>query len=121
MRGALVLSLAALALIGCAGRSATRIPPGVPVDSRPTPPPPPPEAAADTARSGATAPNHGTPPGTGTDTGPPETPPPPVESVISPEERRQTLARIVADTTAAGGAVRRCAGRKLLPLVYYGN
>ena len=112
MRGALVLSLAALALVGCAGRSATRIPPGVPVDSRPTPPPPP-EAPADTARSGGTAPGnstHGHP-----DTAPPETPPPPVESVISPDERRQTLARIVADTTAAGGAVRRCAGRKLLP------
>jgi len=34
---------------------------------------------------------------------------------MSPDERRQTLARIVADTTAAGGAVRRCSGRKLLP------
>jgi hypothetical protein len=45
----------------------------------------------------------------------PEPPPPPVESVISPDERRQTLARIVADTTAAGGSVRTCAGRKLLP------
>ncbi|MGH7729782.1 MAG: hypothetical protein ACRENJ_00860 [Candidatus Eiseniibacteriota bacterium] len=34
---------------------------------------------------------------------------------MTPDERRQTLARIVADTTAAGGSVRRCAGRKLLP------
>lgn len=45
----------------------------------------------------------------------PETPPPPVESVVSPDERRQALTRIVADTTAAGAAVRRCAGRRLLP------
>jgi hypothetical protein len=119
MKGALVLSLAALALIGCAGRSATRIPPGVPVDSRPTPPPPD-SALADTVdsvRPGATAPNHAAPaqpPSTSPGTAPPEAPPP-VASVISPDERRQTLARIVADTTAAGGAVRRCAGRKLLP------
>ena len=34
---------------------------------------------------------------------------------MTPEERRQALGRIVADTTAAGGAVRRCADRKLLP------
>jgi len=113
MRGALVLSLAALALIGCAGRSATKGLPGVPVDSRPTPPPPEATAPVDTARSSVTAPNNtapGHPPPTG-----PDTVPPPVESVISPDERRQTLARIVADTTAAGGAVRRCVGRKLLP------
>jgi hypothetical protein len=45
----------------------------------------------------------------------PETPPPSVESVMSPDERRQTIARIVADTTAAGAAVRKCSGRKLLP------
>ena len=112
MRGALVFSLAALALIGCAGRSATRALPGVPVDSRPTPPPPPEATApADTTRSSG-APNStgpGSPPATRPDTVPP------VESVVSPDERRQTLARIVADTTAAGGAVRRCAGRKLLP------
>jgi hypothetical protein len=91
------------------------------VDSRPTPPPPPPEATApaDTARSSVTAPNNTAPaqaPPTVPDAAPtPEAPPPPVESVISPDERRQTLARIVADTTAAGGAVRRCVGRKLLP------
>jgi hypothetical protein len=35
--------------------------------------------------------------------------------VLTPEERRQALARIVADTTSAGTAVRRCTGRKLLP------
>ena len=100
--------LAALALAGCASRAAKRVPPGVPVDSRPTPPPPPPEttAPADTAPPQVTPPNS---------TPPPEPPPPPVESVISPDERRQTLARIVADTTAAGSSVRRCAGRKLLP------
>ena len=108
MRNALVLLLAALALAGCASRGAKRVPPGVPVDSRPTPPPPPPEspAPADTARPNASAPNS---------TPAHEPPPPPVESVITPDERRQTLARIVADTTAAGTSVRRCAGRTLLP------
>ncbi len=115
MRNALVLLLAAFALTGCAGRSAKRIPPGVPVDSRPTPPPPPAEpiASADTAssRPAPPSPPKATPPHEPV----PEPPPPPVESVMSPDERRQTLARIVADTTAAGGSVRQCAGRKLLP------
>jgi hypothetical protein len=40
---------------------------------------------------------------------------PEVESVTSPEERRAMLARIAADTTAAGEAVRRCAAHALLP------
>jgi len=34
---------------------------------------------------------------------------------MTPDERRLALERIVADTTAAGSAVRRCANRKLLP------
>jgi hypothetical protein len=42
-------------------------------------------------------------------------PAPPVEAAMSPEERQASLARIVADTTAAGAAVRKCAGRELLP------
>ena len=126
MRTLLVVALAALALTGCASRFARRGPPGVPVESRPTPPPPPPETTAvlDTARTngnahpnstgasggaGAPAPSPSAPPAA------PETPPPPVASVVTPEERRQTLARIVADTTAAGTAVRKCGGRKLLP------
>lgn len=125
MRAFLVVALAALALTGCASRFARRGPPGVPVESRPTPPPAPPETTAvlDTARTngtahpnstggtgaGAPAPAPAAPPPT------PETPPPPVASVVTPEERRQTLARIVADTTAAGTAVRKCGGRKLLP------
>ena len=102
-----MLLLVAVALTGCASH-AKRVPPGVPVDSRPTPPPPPPEntAPADTAPAAVPAPNP--PPA-------PEPQPPPVESVITPDERRQTLARIVADTTAAGSSVRRCAGRALLP------
>ena len=112
MRTVLVLLLSVLALTGCASRAAKRVPPGVPVDSRPTPPPPPeaPVASADTASS---HPNHtkATPVPEPT----PEPPPPPVESVMSPDERRQTLVRIVADTTAAGASVRKCAGRNLLP------
>lgn len=42
-------------------------------------------------------------------------PPVPVASVMTEEERRATLARIDADTTAAGAATRKCSGRKLLP------
>jgi hypothetical protein len=119
MRTVLVVALAAVALTGCASRAVTHGPPGVLVDSRPTPPPPPPDSTvvADTARSnGGGHPNSTGGGGTPAVAPPvPEPPPPPVESVITPEERRQTLARIVADTTAAGGAVRKCAGRKLLP------
>ena len=114
MRHALVLALAVLALTGCAARS-RRTPPGVPVESRPTPPAPPPETVAppDSDRTSVPAPRNT--PVHAPDTTRANEPPPPVESVISPDERRQTLARIVADTTAAGGSVRKCAGRKLLP------
>ena len=115
MRALLVLLLAAFALTGCASRAARRGPPGVPVDSRPTPPPPPPEnpnpAPADTARP----PSHANSIPPASPPAPTPEPQPPVESVITPDERRQTLARIVADTTAAGSSVRRCAGRTLLP------
>jgi hypothetical protein len=34
---------------------------------------------------------------------------------MSAEDRRASLERIVADTTAAGAAVRRCDGKTLLP------
>jgi hypothetical protein len=34
---------------------------------------------------------------------------------MTPDERRETLTRIAADTTATGLAVRKCGGRKLLP------
>jgi hypothetical protein len=118
MRAPLVVLLAALALTGCASRAATRRPPGVPVESRPTPPPPPPEpgAAPDTAAARPSTPKPpATSPPAATPEPTPEPPPPPVESVMTPEERRQTLARIVADTTSAGAAVRRCANRRLLP------
>jgi outer membrane biosynthesis protein TonB len=120
MRTVLVVMLAALALTGCASRAAKGVPPGVPVDSRPTPPPPPPEPVA-TPDTAAARPSNAKPPSTSSPAPTPapeptpEPPPPPVESVMTPEERRQTLARIVADTTSAGIAVRRCANRKLLP------
>lgn len=118
-RGALLTVLATLILAGCAGRG--QRPPGVPVDSRPTPPsearptvdmP----AVSDTVpvQPPTTSPNTPPPPAAPAEPAP-ETPPPPVESVVSPTERRQALSRIVADTTAAGIAVRRCAGRSLLP------
>ena len=95
MRSALVLLALAAALAGCGSTAPRHRPPGVPVDSRPSPPSP---AAGD--RPAAE----------------PATPPPvPVGSVMTPDERRATLARIVADTTAAGSAVRKCGSRKLLP------
>lgn len=43
------------------------------------------------------------------------TPPPPVESVMSPEDRKKALDNTVADTSAAGQAIRKCAGRALQP------
>jgi hypothetical protein len=43
------------------------------------------------------------------------TPPPPVESVMSPEDRRKAMESTVADTTAAGQAIRKCGGRQLQP------
>ena len=91
-----------LGLMGCA--STRKGPPGVPVDSRPTPPPPPPEGQEPAAQS---PPPQTKPPAAAT-------PPAPVESVMTPDERRVAIERIVADTTAAGSAVRRCASRKLL-------
>jgi hypothetical protein len=127
MRRILLLLTIALALAGCAARAARHGPPGVPVESRPTPPPPPPEDTTAVVPppngssppvtekpSGGERPN---PPGTSGEkpAEKPAEPAPPVESVVSPEERRQALARIVADTTSASGAVQRCVGRKLLP------
>lgn len=121
---AAVLALVAVAsLTGCAALSARRRPAGVPVESRPTPPPP----VADTV---ATAPVGGdsliaAPPratgharsGTGSTApaGAATTASPPVQAMMSPEERRATLERIVADTTTAGVAVRKCVGKTLLP------
>lgn len=95
MRPALAMMLLLLpVLAGCGGGAARRQPPGVPVDSRPSPPAP----------SGEAPPVETVAP-----------PPVPVGSAMTPDERRATLARISSDTTAAGGAVRKCGTRKLLP------
>jgi len=123
MRTLLVVSLACAALAGCASRAAVTRPPVPAANASPV--------SADTAgaipdTAGThrdttavhrdTTAVHPSPPRTAPAPEPtPDTPPPPVESVIAPGERRQTMARIVADTTAAGSAVRRCAGRRLLP------
>ncbi len=96
MKARLVVLLPALVLMGCASAAARKGPPGVPVDARPSPPPAPPAHEEPGAQ-------------------PKPAPSAPVESVMTPDERRQALNRIVADTTAAGSAVRRCAARKLLP------
>lgn len=110
-----------LGTFGCAvfGRKAPPTSAGVPIEKRPTPvlpadttlavvvdptpAPANPPAARDTVK---------------TSPAPAATPPapaPPVEAAMSPEERQASLQRIVADTTAAGAAVRKCAGRELLP------
>lgn len=39
----------------------------------------------------------------------------PVEGVMTAEDRQKATARVVADTTAAGQAMRKCAGKALLP------
>ena len=96
-RSALVLLFLVPVLAGCGSGASRHRPPGVSVDSRPSPPAPPAPAAGDTP-----APV-------------PATPPVAVGSVMSPDERRAALTRIVTDTTAAGGAVRKCGSRQLLP------
>ena len=114
----------ALALLGCAHRTPTAPPPGAvvapPAPENPSSGAPPDTTAGAPAPTGPPAAPNGTtpaptPPAASPAEPAPETPPPPVESVMSPEERRQTITRIVADTTAAGAAVRKCSGRKLLP------
>jgi hypothetical protein len=128
-RVALLPLVLVVALLGCASQSQRHHP--VSVDSRPTPPPvaplPPGETpGADTlAATPAPAPPPPTSEHTSSQSPAPapekpavdNTPPPPVPvgSVMSPEDRRASLARIVADTTAAGTAVRKCGSRKLLP------
>jgi hypothetical protein len=95
LRRSLAPAIAILvALAGCAHEPTRRVQP-VPVESRPTPPQP---ATADTMSHVPT-----------------DRPAPPVESVMSPDAAKQTLARIAADTTEASAAVRRCSGRQLLP------
>lgn len=114
---ALAAVLAVALLLGSAGCAALsrhhRIS-GVPIERRPTPPPP------DTteAMGGAADTSAGTSASPATEVKPaPQTPiqAPPVETAMSPEERHAALERIVADTTTAGGAVRKCVGKDLLP------
>jgi len=94
MRVVPVALLAALTVsVGCAHNPSRRVV-HVPVESRPTPPPPPPETSAVV---------------------PADKPAPPVETIMSADAAKQTRARIVADTTEASAALKRCSGRSLLP------
>lgn len=102
-RATLALLVAGLAVSGCAAHTVRHMPPGVSVDSRPSPPPTPAPTADDHPAAGRTS------------TDSTAVTPVPVGSVMSADERRSTLARIVADTTTAGGAVRKCGARNLLP------
>jgi hypothetical protein len=117
------LALVALVALAssCAHRPRRHIA-GVPIDQRPTPPQPaeqpPPEGPPPSSPTPA-PPQEPAPSG-----GPRVSPVSPapedvervkIESVMTPEERRQAMTRIVADTTAASAAARRCGSRKLLP------
>src|SRR5262249_17274880 len=87
---------------------------GVPIEKRPTPVQP------DTTLAVETKPVPAPAPPAGTDKQPAPAPQataptPPVETAMSPEERKASLQRIVADTTAASGAASKCAGKDLLP------
>ena len=89
---------------------------GVPIEKRPTPVQPDTTLAAETKPVPAPAnpPAEAEKPAPAAQTTPPA-PTPPVEAAMSPEERKASLQRIVADTTAASGAVSKCAGKDLLP------
>lgn len=89
---------------------------GVPIEKRPTPVQPDTTLAVETKPVPAPA----TPPAETEKPAPtpqptPPAPTPPVETAMSPEERKASLQRIVADTTAANVAVSKCAGKDLLP------
>lgn len=77
-------------LAGCATFGGRTQPTGVPIEKRPTPRQPAPRDTAVVERIQ-------------------------VEPVVQADERVQLTAKVVADTTEAGAAVRRCLGRKLLP------
>jgi len=87
---------------------------GVPIEKRPTPVQPDTTMAVETKPVPApTDPQPADKPAPTPQPTPP--PPPPVETAMSPEERKASLQRIVADTTAASAAASKCAGKDLLP------
>jgi outer membrane biosynthesis protein TonB len=88
---------------------------GVPIEKRPTPVPPDTTLAVETKPVPAPATPTAETEKPAPAPQPPPAPTPPVEAAMSPEERRASLQRIVADTTAASGAVSKCAGKDLLP------
>jgi len=92
---ALLLCAAALSIAGCAHRPRQT---GVPIEQRPTPPQPPPEE-----KPGA-PPATSAPPVTGS-----------VGATMNDAEREQARQRIIADTTAASAAVKKCATKTPLP------
>jgi hypothetical protein len=106
-RRAVFIGLAVVALLtGCAARRGPE--PGVPIEERPTPTPPPESEAAPSSDMPAAEP------------GPSATPPPvlPRDAPAEPPsdaDRVAAIGRIVADTTAASAAVKRCSTRTLLP------
>jgi hypothetical protein len=107
---AMIALVVALPLGSCSS-AAKRRPAGVPIEERPTPPQPeaPRAPETDVTETPRPVPPERRP------SSPPSSPAEPVESVMTPAERRATLARIAADTSSAGAAVRKCATRKLLP------
>ncbi len=109
------LAATLLMLSGCAILPHRHLP-GVPIEQRPTPPQPPPPDSATAARVEAPEPKNAPAPSVETEKpAPAPSQPSPVEAVMSPEERKASLERIVADTTAASAAVKKCVGKSLLP------
>lgn len=112
LAGRVLLALLALAaLTSCAHLHHRR---GVPIEQRPTPKQPEETGAGTTDTTATRAPAGSSAPPSGAASGSLPAPTP-VESVMTPKERQAAIGRIVADTTAAGEAVRRCGSRKLLP------
>ena len=100
------VTLSAFGLAGCA--HGPRRMAGVPIDQRPTPTPPP------EANVMPNEPIRESSPGARSDSGAADGKSA-VEAVMNADERRAAQQRIVADTTAAGAAVRKCAAKTLLP------
>lgn len=108
--------LAILVLPGCAWFGPKARLTGVPIEQRPTPPQPAPDSTTTAVVTPRPA-EAGEPRGQAPSTTPsePASPPPPVQTVMSAEERKATMQRIVADTTSANAAVGRCVGKSMLP------
>jgi hypothetical protein len=100
--GSAAAALALVAFASLAGCAHARRQVGVPIEQRPTPAQPPPESANAGSTMAPASP-------------PPAVPAGSLGATMAPAERAQAMQRIVADTTAASAAVKKCATKNLLP------